>query len=87
MAKRQTRRTLSLSGATFATAHRHCRRNGTPLAGWVEELIRRELRAQGAQLLSHESAVEYIDQIGANRRKRVEDRESIARDYTQHFTF
>ncbi len=87
MAKRQTRRTVSMTAAVFASARLYCRQKGLPLAGWVESLIKRELRAQGARLLSHKSAIEHIDQVGADRRKRVEDRESIARDYTQNFTF
>jgi len=47
MAKRQTRRAISVKGLTYQRLKKHCDANGKSVAGFVEELVALKLDALG----------------------------------------
>lgn len=47
MARKQTRRSLGVSGKTYARIEAYCKREGRSIAGYIEELVGADLDAKG----------------------------------------
>jgi hypothetical protein len=52
VAKKQTRRSISVKGITYARAIGYCQDNGISVSGLVERLVTNELDARGAPVLT-----------------------------------
>lgn len=48
VAKRQSRRSISVAGLTYQRAYDYCRSKGRSVSGFLEELIKERLDAEGA---------------------------------------
>lgn len=54
MAKRQTRRSISVMGVTYARLHNYTQRVGKSVSGLLEELIAAKLDAEGEPMVTRE---------------------------------
>ena len=50
MAKRQTRRSISIKGISYQRLKNHCDDEGRSLSGWLEEVIAEKLDAAGVPM-------------------------------------
>lgn len=74
MAKRQTRRAISLRGITYQRLKNYCARDGRSVSGYLEEIVAEKLDAEGEPV---------PDRVDPKPEKQVAS-EDIA---SQHFTF
>jgi len=50
MAKRQTRRSISVKGVTYERLKEHCEATGASVSGWLEEVIAEKMEAAGVEV-------------------------------------
>lgn len=75
MAKRQTRRSISVKGITYQRLKDYCRAEGRSVSGYLEEIIAEKLDAAG---------VPVPTRVEPNPRPKTAEKEEII---SQHFTF
>lgn len=75
MAKRQTRRSISVKGITYQRLKNYCQAHGVSVSGYLEEIIAEKLDAAGVPV------PDYVEPRPAP--KAVHSDEIIS----QHFTF
>lgn len=76
MAKRQTRRSISVKGITYQRLKDYCDANGTSVSGYLEEIIAEKLDAAGAP-------VPTVLKVRPQRKTEPDSEEIVS----QHFTF
>lgn len=76
MAKKQTRRSISLKGTTYARIKRHCEETGESISGYLEKVAAQDLTAKGVP--------EWSGPLPRPSSRRNEPVEEIA---AAHFTF
>lgn len=76
MARRQTRRAISVKGLTYQRLKKFCDANGVSVSGWLEQIIHNKLDALGAPQ-------ETILIPRTPKKKKAETEEIVS----QHFTF
>lgn len=74
MARKQTRRSISLKGLTYQRLKNHCEAKGRSISGYLEEIVAARLDAEG---------VPVPDKLEPAAKKPREPEEIIS----QHFTF
>lgn len=47
MAKKQTRRAISVRGLTYQRVKKHCEKRGMTVGGWIEDLVNKKLDKLG----------------------------------------
>ena len=75
MAKRQTRRSISVKGITYQRLKDYCRAENRSVSGYLEEIIAEKLDAAGAPVPTH---------VEPRVKPKTVDSEEII---SQHFTF
>jgi hypothetical protein len=75
MAKRQTRRSISVKGITYQRLKDYCLAQGCSVSGYLEEIIAEKLDAAG---------VPVPTQVESSPRPKTIEKEDII---SQHFTF
>lgn len=81
MAKRQTRRTISVRGELYETVAQLSLRTGVPQAAYFERAVLAALDADGVTLVSRDAWLDKLDRIARRREERS------VKIISQRFTF
>lgn len=60
MARKQTRRSISVRAEVYATLDKACSDNGSSVSAFVEDAVRAKLAAMGVAMVSREEALVYL---------------------------